>query len=55
MVFRMEDQEWGAEHAPNIDVNAINRLTLIKGAGALQYSGDAMGGVVVVESAKYPC
>jgi len=37
---RMEDQEWGAEHAPNIDVNAINRLTLIKGAGALQYSGD---------------
>ena len=51
---RMEDQEWGAEHAPNIDVNAINRLTLIKGAGALQYSGDAMGGVVVVESAKIP-
>ena len=27
---RMEDQEWGAEHAPNIDVNAVNKLTLIK-------------------------
>ena len=51
---RMQDQEWGAEHAPNIDVNSINRLTLIKGAGALQYSGDAMGGVVIVESAKIP-
>ena len=42
---RMEDQEWGAEHAPNIDVNSIGRLTLIKGAGALQYGGDAVGGV----------
>lgn len=51
---RMEDQEWGVEHAPNIDINAVNRLTLIKGAGALQYSGDAMGGVIIVESSKVP-
>ena len=32
---RMEDQEWGAEHAPNVDVNSAGKLTLIKGAGAL--------------------
>ena len=51
---RMEDQEWGAEHAPNVDINAINRLTLIKGAGALQYSGDAIGGVIIAEAAKAP-
>ena len=51
---RMEDQEWGAEHAPNVDINSIGNLTLIKGAGALQYSGDAVGGVIVAESSKVP-
>ena len=51
---RMEDQEWGAEHAPNIDVNAIDKLTLIKGAGALQYSGDAIGGVIIAETSIIP-
>ena len=51
---RMEDQEWGAEHAPNVDVNSISKLTLIKGAGALQYSGDAIGGVIIAEASKVP-
>ncbi|KKM62268.1 hypothetical protein LCGC14_1523410, partial [marine sediment metagenome] len=51
---RMEDQEWGSEHAPNIDVNSAGNLRLIKGAGALQYGGDAVGGVIVAESAKIP-
>ncbi len=51
---RMQDQEWGSEHAPNIDVNAIDNITVIKGAGALQYSGDAVGGVVIAESSKVP-
>ncbi len=51
---RMEDQEWGSEHAPNVDINSVGNLTLIKGAGALQYSGDAVGGVIVTESSKVP-
>ncbi len=51
---RMEDQEWGAEHAPNVDINAAGNLTLIKGAGALQYSGDAIGGIIVAEAPKIP-
>lgn len=51
---RMEDQEWGAEHAPNIDINSVGNLTLIKGAGALQYSGDAVGGVIVAEAPTAP-
>ncbi|CAM4143004.1 TonB-dependent receptor [Gillisia hiemivivida] len=51
---RMEDQEWGAEHAPNVDINSAGNLTLIKGAGALQYSGDAVGGVIVAEASKVP-
>ena len=51
---RLEDQEWGAEHAPNIDVNTAGKLTIIKGAGALQYGGDAIGGIVIAEAAKIP-
>ena len=51
---RMQDQEWGAEHAPNIDVNSVGRLTLVKSAGALQYGGDAMGGVIIAEALKVP-
>lgn len=51
---RMEDQEWGAEHAPNIDLNATGKLTVVKGAGALQYGGDAIGGVVINEHADIP-
>ncbi len=46
---RQQDQEWGAEHAPNIDLNTAGNITVLKGASALQYSGDALGGVVVAE------
>ncbi len=49
---RMQDMEWGDEHAPNIDVNVANRITLIKGAGALQYGGDAIGGVILIAPEK---
>ncbi len=49
---RMEDQEWGAEHGPNVDINTADNLTLIKGASALQYGGGAVGGIIVAESAK---
>lgn len=46
---RLEDQQWGVEHAPNFDVNAANSLTVLKGASTLQYGGDAIGGIVVIE------
>ena len=51
---RMEDQEWGSEHAPNMDVNTSGNLTLIKGAGALQYGGNAVGGLIISEPLKIP-
>ena len=46
---KLEDQEWGSEHAPNIDVNATAKITVIKGSSGLQYSGDAIGGLVILE------
>lgn len=51
---RMQDQEWGPEHSPNIDLNTAGYITVIKGASALQYSGDAIGGVVVAEPVRTP-
>lgn len=49
---RLQDQEWGIEHAPNIDINAAESISVIKGAGALAYSGDAIGGVVVLNPVR---
>lgn len=46
---RLEDQQWGIEHAPNLDINAAGRVSVVKGASALQYGGDAVGGLVLVE------
>lgn len=46
---RLEDQEWGIEHAPNIDINSAHKITVIKGASGLQYGGDAIGGLVILE------
>ena len=46
---RLQDQEWGIEHAPNIDVNASENISVIKGANALVYGGDAIGGTIVLK------
>ena len=46
---RLEDQQWGIEHAPNFDINAAGKITVIKGASGLQYGGDAVGGLVLIE------
>lgn len=46
---RMEGQEWGEEHAPGIDINSAGSVSVIKGAAALQYGGDAVGGIIKME------
>lgn len=51
---RLQDQEWGVEHAPNIDVNAAGEVTVIKGAAGLQYGGDAIGGTIIIEPVNVP-
>ena len=46
---RLEDQQWGSEHAPNFDINSASKITVIKGASGLQFGGDAVGGLVILE------
>ena len=45
---RLQDQDWGIEHAPNIDINSASSVSVIKGSSALALSGDAVGGVVML-------
>ncbi len=46
---RQEGQQWGNEHAPEIDTYLAERLTVIQGVDELKYGSDAIGGVVLVE------
>ena len=47
--IRQEDQQWGGEHAPNIDPFLANSVTVLKGAASVRYGMDAIAGVVLVE------
>lgn len=51
---KLAEQEWGVEHAPNVDINNFQHIDVIKGASALKYGSDAIGGVVVMEPEIFP-
>ncbi|MFN6946407.1 MAG: TonB-dependent receptor [Cytophagaceae bacterium] len=52
--FKHGFQNWGNDHAPEIDVAGAERITIVKGAGGLRYGPDALGGVVIVENHPMP-
>nr|WP_299381990.1 TonB-dependent receptor [Allomuricauda sp.] len=43
-------QNWGSDHAPEIDITSANRITVIKGASGVRFGPEALGGAVIVES-----
>ncbi len=49
--LRQEDQQWGTEHAPNLDSFDADAVTVVRGAGTVLYGADALGGVVRVDHA----
>lgn len=42
-------QNWGTDHAPEIDMASINSITIIKGAAGVRYGSEALGGAIVIE------
>jgi iron complex outermembrane recepter protein len=44
-----EGQQWGAEHAPEIDPFAASRIEVIKGANGVEYGAGAIGGVINIQ------
>jgi iron complex outermembrane recepter protein len=51
---RQEGQQWGSEHAPEIDPFVATRLSVVKGAAGVRYGSDAIGGVILVEPDELP-
>jgi iron complex outermembrane receptor protein len=52
--IRLESQQWGSEHAPEIDPFIAEEISLIKDAGSLQYGSDALGGVLLIDPHPMP-
>lgn len=51
---RQEDNQWGEEHALQIDEYSIERYEIIKGSGSLLYGSDGLGGVMSLISSRPP-
>jgi iron complex outermembrane receptor protein len=47
--IRLESQQWGNDHAPEIDAFAVQQVKVVYGAELLKYSGDAIGGLVLMD------
>lgn len=52
--IRLEGQQWGAEHAPEIDPFLADEITVIKGAETVRFGPEAMGGVILVNPPSLP-
>ncbi|WP_114782844.1 TonB-dependent receptor [Botryobacter ruber] len=51
---RHESQQWGNEHAPELDPLMARKLTVVKGAAGVRYGSDAIGGIVLADPAPLP-
>ncbi|MCC5946516.1 MAG: TonB-dependent receptor [Bernardetiaceae bacterium] len=44
--IRQEEQQWGADHGLLIDPYSVEAVEIVKGASALRYGAEAIGGVI---------
>ena len=42
-------QNWGNQHAPEINTSSISNISVIKGASGVRFGPEALGGVIIVE------
>ncbi len=52
--IRHRAQEWGLDHAPEIDPFVADAITVVRGAAGVQYGPDAIGGAVVIAPPELP-
>jgi len=50
--LRHEFQNWGTDHAPEIDPSMVDRLEVVKGAGTVRFGPEALGGVILINPLK---
>src|ERR1700744_6378815 len=51
---RQEGQNWGNDHAPEIDPFIATKVTVIKGAASIRYGSDAIGGAILLNPKDLP-
>jgi len=50
--IRHEFQNWGLDHAAEIDPTLSNEIEVVKGAGTVRFGPDALGGVILVNPSQ---
>ena len=48
--LQLGGQQWGSDHAPEIDPSLSHHIGIVKGASSLAFAGNSLGAVVVVEN-----
>ena len=51
---RLETQQWGDEHSPNVETGDAERIEVIRGPASVLYGSDALGGVINVVPKELP-
>ncbi len=51
---RTESQQWGDEHAPNVETATAERIEVVRGPASVLYGSDALGGVINVVQRELP-
>lgn len=51
---RQEGQNWGNDHAPELDPFIATKITVVKGAASIRYGSDAIGGVILLDPKDLP-
>ncbi|WP_233247125.1 TonB-dependent receptor [Prevotella sp. oral taxon 376] len=51
---RLTGQQWGADHAPEVDQNSSSTIEVVKGAESVKYGAEALGGIIVMEQRELP-
>jgi iron complex outermembrane receptor protein len=47
--IQQSGQQWGNDHSPEIDPFSMDKITILKGASAIEYGGNNLGGVILAE------
>jgi len=51
---RLESQQWGDEHGPQVEAGEAERIEVIRGPASVLYGSDALGGVINVITPELP-
>src|SRR4029453_13298347 len=51
---RLETQQWGDEHGPQVSTSEADRIEVIRGPASVMYGSDALGGVINVVPKELP-